>query len=124
MNNRVLIVDDHPLYRDALGALAHSVLPGDEVTAVTSVEEGLRAFDSGGPQLVLLDFSLRGVSGPSAVTAIRKRFPDAIVLVVSASEDRKQADAALRAGALAFISKASSMEEMRLVLQRALAGEI
>ncbi len=72
---------------------------------------------------MLLDFSLPGMSGTEAVAAVLRRFPGVPVIAVSASEDRRDATAALRAGARHFISKAVSTEVLVDVIRRVLAGD-
>ena len=89
-----LIVEDHPLYRDALSQL----LARDfEVNAVASAEEALKLANPG-LRLILLDPGLPGIKGAEAVNALRRQCPDAVLLVISASEDRREAMAAFRAG--------------------------
>ena len=119
-----LIIDDHPLYRDALSQLLGALVGESSVRTATSAEQGLRL----APQLpdlrlVLLDFALPGMSGTEAIGAVLARLPAVDVIAVSASEDRLDATAALRAGARLFISKAVSTEVMRDAIRRALDGD-
>jgi two-component system, NarL family, nitrate/nitrite response regulator NarL len=124
MSGSALIIDDHPLYRDALTQLLRTVLPEANVMAASSAEEGLRIVDPRlDLRLVLLDFTLPGMSGTQAVAAILRKFPAAAVVAVSASEDRRDASAALRAGARHFISKAVSTEVMSDAIRRTLSGD-
>lgn len=124
MSESALIIDDHPLYRDALTQLLRTLLPEANVQAVSSAEEGLRLAEGKADlRLVLLDFSLPGMSGTEAVAAVLRKFPAAPVVAVSASEDRRDASAALRAGAKQFISKAVSTEVMADAIRRTLAGD-
>jgi DNA-binding NarL/FixJ family response regulator len=124
MPGSALIIDDHPLYRDALAQLLRTILSESSVRAASSAGEGLRVAE-GLPELrlVLLDFSLPGVSGTEAIDTIQRRFPNVVILAVSASEQRRDATAALRAGAKQFISKAVSTEVMANAIRRVLAGD-
>ena len=124
MPGSALIIDDHPLYRDALAQLLRSILSEASVQAASSAGEGLRVAE-GLPELrlVLLDFSLPGVSGTEAIATILRRFPNVVVIAVSASEQRRDASAALRAGAKQFISKAVSTEVMANSIRRVLQGD-
>jgi two-component system, NarL family, nitrate/nitrite response regulator NarL len=120
-----LIIDDHPLYRDALAQLLGAMLGGEaSVRVASSAEEGLRmASQLAGLQLVLLDFNLPGMSGTEAIGALLGKYPTAIVVAVSASEERVDAAAALRAGAKLFISKAVGTDVMSAAIRRVLDGD-
>jgi DNA-binding NarL/FixJ family response regulator len=119
-----LIIDDHPLYRDALTQLLGVMLGESNVRAASSAEEGLRLVSQlPDLRLILLDFSLPGMSGTEAIGAVLGRVSHADVIAVSASEERLDAMAALRAGARLFISKAVSTEVMADAIRRALCGE-
>lgn len=125
MATDALIVEDHPLYRGALMHLVRHIVGNDNVAEASSAEEGLSIAGSVGHLgLILLDSGLPGLNGVEAVTAFRRKCPSAIIIVVSASEDRREANAALQAGAKAFISKAVSTEAIAKIVQRALAGEL
>lgn len=118
-----LIIDDHPLYRDALMQLL-SAIGETGVRVASSAEEALRmSFALAEPRIILLDFQLPGVSGTEAIAAMVRRFPGVPILAVSASEDRRDAGAALRAGARHFVSKAVSTEVLSEVIRRVLGGD-
>jgi DNA-binding NarL/FixJ family response regulator len=124
MSGNALIIEDHPLYRHALVELLRVMLAGGEVSSTSCVEEALRM--AGPPQdlrLIVLDFSLPGMSGAEAIAVLTSRFPLADLVVVSASEERIDATVALRAGARLFISKAVSTEAMMQAIQGMLAGD-
>jgi two-component system, NarL family, nitrate/nitrite response regulator NarL len=125
MSVAALIVEDHPLYRDALTHLLRQIFGASAVAAAASAEEGLRLAEaSPGIVLILLDPGLPGINGVEAVAAFRRACPDASLVAVSASEDRRDASAALRAGAIAFVSKAVSTEVMSDLVRRVRAGEL
>ncbi len=125
MAHPVLIVEDHPLFRAALIHLVSATLPDIEPLAASSAEEGLRhAASARNARLVVLDPGLPGMNGAEAITAFRHACPDAGLVAVSASEDRRDAMAALRAGAIAFVSKAVPTEVLGDLLLRVLAGGV
>lgn len=115
-----LVVDDHPLFCRALVTLL-----GDmgcrEVVAAGSAEEGLARLRALQPDLILLDLGLPGVAGVDAITLLR-RVCEAPLVVVTASEQRQAVQAALRAGAVAAVSKSVPMETLQEVLGQVLAG--
>lgn len=120
-----LIVEDHPLYRNALVELLGDIFGAAAVGAASSAEEGLRRAEaSPGLAVILLDPGLPGMSGVEAVAAFRRVRPGAAVITVSASEDRRDAAAVLRAGAIAFVSKAASTEILADLVRRVRAGEV
>ena len=124
MKKSALIIEDHPIYRDALVVFMRALLGESKVVAVSSTEEGLGCagnIDDLG--LILLDLGLPGMNGVEAVISLRRKCPEAAIIVVSASEDRREAAAVLRAGAKAFISKAVSTKIISDVVQKILAGE-
>ncbi len=119
-----LIIDDHPLYRDALTQLLGTMLGEANVRAAGSAKEGLRLIPQlSDLRLLLLDFNLPGLSGTEAIGALLGRVPGVDLIAVSASEERLDAVAALRAGARLFISKAVTTEVMAEAIRRALAGD-
>jgi DNA-binding NarL/FixJ family response regulator len=124
MSGSALIIDDHPLYRDALIQLLRTMLPEASVRAASSAEEGLRLAETlPDLRLVLLDFALPGMSGTEATAVLLRRHPNLAIIAVSASEERRDATAALRAGAKQFISKAVPTEVLAGAIERALAGD-
>jgi DNA-binding NarL/FixJ family response regulator len=125
MAGSALVVEDHPLYRDALKHVLQPIFGAAAVTATGSAEEGLR-FAQGTPDLalVLLDPGLPGINGVEAVQAFRRKREDVPIIAISASDDRRGAEAALRAGAIAFVSKAASTEVVSDLVRRVCAGEI
>jgi DNA-binding NarL/FixJ family response regulator len=125
MPGTALIVEDHPLYRDALTLLLQGIFGAEAVRAAASAEDGLRLAEAASDlKLVLLDPGLPGMNGVEAVSAFRRRWPDIAVIAISASEDRRDAAEALRAGAVAFVSKAASTAIVSDLVRRVRAGEV
>lgn len=123
MTKTALIIEDHPLYRDALIHLMQQIVGESETVAASSAEEGLRLAESlPNLALILLDLGLPGLNGIEAITTFQRKLPLVPIIVVSASENRQEVTAALQAGAIAFVSKAVSSEIMTDVVQRLLSG--
>jgi len=123
VEGRVLVVDDHPLYRHALAELVASVVGAQHVETASSLEAlALPSPAEEPPRLVLLDFRLPGKSGAEAVSLVRARYAAAPILVVSGTQDRREMAAAVRAGANGFISKTASMDELRVAVEAVLQG--
>lgn len=121
-----LIIEDHPLYRDALTQLLLAALGESvEILVASSAEQGLDlARGRIDLRVVLLDPGLPGLKGPHAIAALREVIGETPIIAVSASEERRHAAAILREGACAFVSKAVHTELLAAVVMRALNAEI
>jgi DNA-binding NarL/FixJ family response regulator len=124
--SRFLIVDDHPLFRDALQNAVHVACPGAEICeaptiadAVGMIAAALHDFD-----LVLLDLALPGTSGFEGLLELRSRFPHLPVMIVSSFEDRSIVRQALAYGAAGFVPKSSKKTEIAAALVAVTSGEI
>lgn len=121
----ILIVDDHPLLLQGLGAVARSVFPEARVRAAASCEEALEiAHSADAPDLVLLDLSLPGCAGIMALERFRQAQPAMRVVVVSSSEERELVLAALEEGAAGYIPNTSKPEIFVAALRLVAAGGI
>jgi len=120
---RVLIIDDHRLFAQALAAVLDAD-PELEVVAVTAtLAEGLQAVRASSIDVVLLDYRLPDANGVVGVSAIRDIAPLAAVVMVTAVEDEQVLLAAVEAGCAGFVTKTADLSEVRLAVQRAAAGE-
>ncbi len=120
---RVMIVDDHTLFRRGLGALLGSdpriVVAGDAADA----GEALRRVRELAPDVVLLDNHLPGVKGVDALPAFREAVPSARILMLTVSEDADDLEAALRGGASGYLLKTMEGDELVVAVLRAARGE-
>jgi DNA-binding NarL/FixJ family response regulator len=122
---RVLVVDDHPLIREALSTVLRQLSPGVEVDEATSAEQALDLLALGHPlTLALLDLTLPGADGMSLLAEVRRDRPELPVVVLSGSDSRANVMAAIEAGAMGFISKRTSTAVFVSALQLVLAGGI
>ena len=122
MNPRVLIVDDHPLTRDALATL----LEGSGFDVVGEAEDGAQAAEVARdrrPDLVLLDLSMPGVDGLAALPAVREAAPDAEVVVLTASGTEDNLLAAIRGGAAGYLLKSEPPDRIVEFLRGVARGE-
>jgi DNA-binding NarL/FixJ family response regulator len=122
MRPRVLIVDDHPLTRDALATL----LAGNDFDVVGQASDGQEAIELAGrlrPQLVLLDLSMPGLDGLSALPGLRAAVPDAEVIVLTASGTEDNLLAAIRAGAAGYLLKSEPPDRIVEFLRGVVRGE-
>ena len=122
---RILIADDHPLFRDALKQTLAPSLGEAQFAEAGSLEETIASLDRAADfDLVLLDLKMPGVQGFSGLAFLRAQYPATPVAVVSASEEPHIMRRALDLGASGFIPKSSPAETMRLAVAAILAGEI
>lgn len=119
----VLIVDDHPLIHDMLGAAVRSVMRKAIVYDAFSLEKALELAKSlAADSLVLLDLGLPDGTGVDVLRRFRRAFPEMRVVVVSATETSVLVSAALKAGVAGYIPKTSSPQMIVAALGVIAAG--
>jgi two-component system nitrate/nitrite response regulator NarL len=121
--NRVLVVDDHPLTRDALaGLLAHNGF--DVCGAAAGGEEAIRLAAELQPDLALLDLTMPGMNGLETLPRLREAAPGCAVVVLTASEDEQNLLGAIRAGAAGYLLKSEPPERIVAFLRGVGQGEV
>jgi DNA-binding NarL/FixJ family response regulator len=119
---RVLIVDDHPVFRDGLAGLL-ATLPEVEVAGTAgTAEDALAAITKNAPDVVLMDINLPGASGLEATRRAVQIAPGTAVLVVTMVDDDDTVFAALAAGARGYVLKGASAGEIAAALRTVAAG--
>lgn len=125
MGLRVLIADDHELFRDGLKSLVEEGLHAEEVRQAGSLDEALDLLaEDTAPDLLILDLRMPGVSGAEAFAALRDALPATKVVVMSASEDREDIISALAGGVHGYIPKSLSASQIEAALRDVLGGRI
>lgn len=121
---KILIADDHPLFRDALRRAVMQVLPDAELCEADSVQS-LVELATAHPHadLLLLDLNMPGAHGFSALAHVRASFPALPVIVVSAREEPTLMRRAIGHGAAGFIPKSSDIATIGTALHAVLDGE-
>lgn len=102
---RVLIVDDHRLFAEALRAILSADERIEVVGLAASGEEAVTRASELAPDVVLMDISMPGVNGVEATRRIRAALPGSEVLMVTGSDARQDVDAARSAGAAGYVTK-------------------
>ena len=122
---RLVIADDHPLFRGALREAVSGLFAGSEIAEAGSFDEVVKLLDHNGEiDLVLLDLTMPGVRGFSGLIYLRAQYPSVPVVVVSANEDPAVIRRCMDFGASGFIPKTLGVEAMREAIKRVLAGEV
>ncbi|MGE0805505.1 MAG: response regulator, partial [Burkholderiaceae bacterium] len=121
----ILIIDDHPLMRDAVKMTMEAIAPGCRVDLAASYAEGRRMLAADVPyDYLLLDLNLPDSSGLQALTALRERFPTVPVIVLSAQTDRDVILRCLEAGAAGYIPKTYHADVMTHALRLVTTGHV
>lgn len=122
---RVLLVDDHTLFREGIALLLRPLVQPLETWEAGSCEEAVAVIaERGAADLVLIDLGLPGASGLEGVRQLREAHPEMPVVVMSSADDKDTVLAALDAGAMGFIPKSSTSAVMIGALKLILAKGI
>jgi DNA-binding NarL/FixJ family response regulator len=121
--DRIVIADDHPLFREALTRAVLRAAPGAEIVACSSLAGVETALAAGEASLILLDLKMPDCDGFTGLLRLREAHPTTPVIVVSASEDRDTVRRALALGASGFIPKSTDLDGMVEGLTAVLDGE-
>ncbi|HEX7815602.1 response regulator transcription factor [Dyella sp.] len=121
---RLLIADDHPLFRAALRQAAGESVPGCDIGEAADLDSALAALASEpDTDLVLLDLHMPGSQGLSGLAALRGQHPGVAVLVVSGHDDPRIVQRVLNHGASGFIPKSASPADICEAITTVLHGD-
>lgn len=120
---RVLLADDHPVYRDGLRLTLDGWEDAVLVGEATDGDEAVALAARLGPDVVLMDLQMPGRSGVEATRAIVERDPTVAVLVLTMFDDDDLVLATIRAGARGYLLKGATRDELRRAILAAGSGE-
>ena len=118
MTRNILLVDDDAAIRDTL--VHHLGRAGFTVTAADAAEPALAMLGDVDPDVIITDVRMPGMNGLELVALLRERVPDLNVVVITAYEDMETAVRAMRAGAFDYLVKPLDLDQIELVLNRAI----
>ena len=119
---RVMVVDDHPMWRDAVERDLQAA--GFQVVGVAANgTEALARFPACRPQVVVLDLQIPGPNGVEVTTEVLRQDPGARVLILSASGEHSDVLEAVKAGATGYLVKSASRAELLDAVRRVAAGD-
>lgn len=121
---RVLLVDDHALFREGL-ALIISSQP--DLTVVGEASDGLEAAVKAAelkPDLILMDIQMPGMDGIEATRRIKRELPAATIVMLTVRDDEEKLFDAIKSGAQGYLLKQMQSKELIEMIRRALAGEV
>src|SRR5512133_600741 len=116
---KLLLVDDHALFREGVALLLGTLDPDVEVLQAGSCEAALDVVSQcmGAVDIVLMDLQLPGASGIDAIRTLRSRYPELPIVAVSSSEDRATVLETLDAGAMGFVPTPSTSSVLKGALK-------
>lgn len=120
---RLLIVDDHTLFREGVKALLSTTADIEVVGEASDGPGALQQFHALRPQVIMMDINMPGMSGIEATRAILAVEPGAGVLMVTMQEDDASVFAAMRAGARGYVLKGANPSEMLGVIRAVADGQ-
>ena len=108
---RVLVVDDHPMMREALGAALEAESDLEVIGEATNGQEAIQCAADLKPDVIVMDLYLPGKDGVSAISEIIAQNPEAHILVVTSSTEDEKVVAAIQAGAIGYLLKSAPRAE-------------
>lgn len=122
---KILLADDHPLFREAIINVIKNSFPGCETLETEDLESALEiAQKEDDLDLILLDLNMPGMNGLNGLITLRNDLPTVPVVIVSAEEDKQIVLQAITYGAVGFITKSSPRDQMTEALKQILAGNV
>ncbi|MBA4148826.1 MAG: response regulator transcription factor [Verrucomicrobia bacterium] len=121
---KILLIDDHPLLRNGIAQL---IAQQKDLVVCGEVDDSLKALDAielNNPEVVILDITLKKMSGIEVLKHIKVRFPKVKVLILSMHDETLYAPRALRAGASGYIMKQEAAENVITAIRKILSGEV
>ncbi|MFG1250317.1 response regulator transcription factor [Xanthobacter flavus] len=124
--HKFLIIDDHPLFREAIQLVIQSVYPKAEMHEAASVDAAIEVISGQrrGYDLALLDLSMPGTKGFDGLLMIRSRFPRLPILMISGLDDQGVVREALSYGISGFASKSAKKAELAQAVQKVIGGSV
>jgi len=122
--SRILIVDDHPLFREGLRQMIDRNPELSVCGEAADAEEALKLVPELKPDLALVDISLGGSNGIDLIKTLKGKYDDLPILVVSMHDESLYAERALRAGAMGYVMKHEPAKTVKAAISKVLGGDI
>ena len=120
---RILIADDHPLFREAIARVVGDGFPGSELLETADLDATLAVTaDEEDLDLILLDLNMPGMSGLTGLLQLRNEAPTIPVAIISVEEDKNVMLQAVSCGAVGFLTKSSPKEQLIKAIAQILEG--
>lgn len=123
MSIRILLIDDHSLFRSGVKLLLMRQDDFEVVGEAADGAEGLKRAMSLRPDVILLDLNMPGLSGLATLQLLVQELPDCAVIILTVSEEAEELAQALRYGARGYLLKNMDVEALTSAIRKAKAGE-
>ncbi len=120
---KLMVVDDHPTFRDGLSRLLQEEEDLEVVSTPDSGEQAVELAEKLKPSVIIMDISMPGINGIEATKLIKARCPDVSILMVSAYSYQSYILASLRAGASGYLLKNAPLQELIKAVRLIYSGE-
>ena len=125
MPERFLVVDDHPLFLDALTLAIQAAFPDSQITEASTISKALASLEHEGQfDLVLLDLAMPDIQGFEGLLELRSQFPKVPIVIVSAMNDQRTIHTAMTCGAAGYISKSIGKPELADAIRAVMNGDV
>ncbi|WP_420935096.1 response regulator [Alteromonas sp. A081] len=122
---RILIIDDHPIFRHAMVTILGKKFPDSETLEANSIEEALKLLaQDAALDLIMLDLNLPGTCGLNGLLDIRNQFTNIPVVIISAETEKHNILQTISYGAVGFISKSSTIEDIASSIESIFEGNV
>lgn len=122
---KILIADDHPLFREAIHNVISDGFPGSEVMETADLDSALAlTAEHDDLDLIVLDLNMPGMHGLNGLINLRNEAPTIPVVIVSAEQDKQVVLQAITYGAVGFITKSSPRSQMTDAIEQILNGNV
>ncbi len=116
---RILLIDDHAMFRSGLAVLLHSGFADLQVHEAATLDEALHS-PAEAPDVLLLDIFLRGLNGLDGIALLRRKWPQTPIIMLSSDAAPQTVSQALVRGAVAFVSKENTADNILSVVRQVL----
>src|ERR1700733_7062116 len=121
---RVLLIDDHNLFRAGIRSLLQTVSDVEIVAEASDGRDGLRQIEAHRPDVVLMDIAMPGLNGLDATARVARAFPATRVIMLSMHAGEDSVLQTLRAGAAGYLVKTADPAELELAIRAVVRGEM
>lgn len=120
---RIVVADDHAVLREGVRALLNSIEGWQVVAEAADGLEALTLVEQHAPDLLVIDIGMPGLGGVEAIARLKKDSPQVLVVVLSARDDEFAVNDAMKAGANAYVTKSSGIDELQFAIRAVLNGQ-